>query len=147
MDFPLNFRSSLLRCARIVSDHINHLLLPCNLNYSLWQVMYVIQHKQGCTSIEIADYLNVSKVSIAKRIHSLMQLDVLQQIETSDKRQKKLILSRNGQSLFQQGSRLIEQFEYDLTQHFDPEILKNSIDLLQQSIQLIEMSKLGATHE
>ena len=44
---PLNFRASLLRCARLMSDEINIILLPHQLNYSLWQVLYVIQLKQG----------------------------------------------------------------------------------------------------
>ena len=36
-----------------MSDEINTILLQHQLNYSLWQVLYVIQLKQGCTSIDI----------------------------------------------------------------------------------------------
>ena len=70
MSPPLGFRSAMLRCARMLSDEVNTLLIPYQLNYSLWQVMYVIQEMNGCTSIEIAEILNVSKPSIAKRIHT-----------------------------------------------------------------------------
>ncbi|MGE8560289.1 MAG: MarR family transcriptional regulator, partial [Acinetobacter sp.] len=47
MSPQLKFRASLLRCARLMSDEINTILLPYQLNYSLWQVLYVIQLKQG----------------------------------------------------------------------------------------------------
>ena len=147
MNSPLKFRPSLMRCARMMSDEVNMLLLPHNLNYSLWQVLYVIQHRQGCTSIEIADYLNVSKPSIAKRIHSLMQLHVLQQVETEDKRKKKLILSQNGQQLYEDCSKLIDRFEQSLIQNFDSELLNQSTHLLQQIIQQLEASKSGGIHD
>lgn len=147
MDSPLKFRPSLMRCARMMSDEVNMLLLPHNLNYSLWQVLYVIQHRQGCTSIEIADYLNVSKPSIAKRIHSLMHLNVLQQVETEDKRKKKLILSQNGQQIYEDCSKLIDRFEQSLIQNFDSKLLEQSTYLLQQIIQQLEASKLGGIHD
>ena len=89
MNSLLGFRSSLLRCARMMSDEVNTLLLPYQLNYSLWQVMFVIREKGCCTSIEMAEHLNVSKPSIAKRIQALSALNVLTHIETEDKRQKK----------------------------------------------------------
>ncbi len=51
--------------------------------------MFVIREKGGCTSIEMAEYLNVSKPSIAKRVHALTAFNVLAHVETEDKRQKK----------------------------------------------------------
>jgi DNA-binding MarR family transcriptional regulator len=147
MNSPLKFRSSVLRCARMMSDEINTLLLPYRLNYSLWQVLFVIQQRNGCTSIEIADYLNVSKPSIAKRIHSLMQLNVLQHIETDDKRKKMLVLSPCGEQLFCKCAETIDQFEQNLIQHFDAELLQTSSNLLQQIIQHLEYSKSGDIHD
>jgi DNA-binding MarR family transcriptional regulator len=131
----------------MMSDEINTLLLPYRLNYSLWQVLFVIQQRNGCTSIEIADYLNVSKPSIAKRIHSLMQLNVLQHIETEDKRKKMLILSPNGEQLFSICSEIIDQFEQNLIQHFETDLLQTSSNLLQRIIQRLEYSKSGDIHD
>lgn len=144
---PLGFRSSLLRAARMMSDNINTLLLPHKLNYSLWQVLYVIQQMQGCTSIEIAEYLNVSKPSIAKRIQSLIQLDVLQHIETADKREKKFILSSYGQQLFLHCSNLIDQFEQYLTQHLSTDALGQTTQLLNQLTSQLENVNLEHIHE
>ena len=86
-------RTLLLRCARLMSDEINTILLSSQLNYSLWQVLYVIQLKQQCTLADISSYLNVSKPGITKRIQQLVELDLIAQLETEDKRQKLFKLS------------------------------------------------------
>ena len=130
MNKKLGFRASLMRCSRLFSDEINTILLPYQLNYSLWQVMFVLQYKKGCTSIEIAEYLNVSKPSVAKRTAVLSQLNVVTQVETEDKRQKKLVLSSAGEKLYQQCSAEIAQLEQQLTKHLNSQDLLKSTALL-----------------
>ncbi|WP_349929641.1 MarR family transcriptional regulator [Acinetobacter sp. A1-4-2] len=139
----LNFRASLLRCARLMSDEINTILLPHQLNYSLWQVLYVIQLKQGCTSIDIAEYLNVSKPSIAKRIHALMQLEVLDQVDTEDKRQKKLILSIKGQQLFAACSEKLDLFEQRLLLPLDQAAQNSTLNTLHKLMDHLQEMKGG----
>lgn len=143
MSPQLKFRASLLRCARLMSDEINTILLPYQLNYSLWQVLYVIQLKQGCTSIDIAEYLNVSKPSIAKRIHALMQLEVLEQVDTEDKRQKKLILSAKGIDLFQICSEKMDVFEQQLLLPLDQNSQTCTLDTLHTLMDHLQELKTG----
>nr|WP_228259963.1 MarR family transcriptional regulator [Acinetobacter sp. ANC 4779] len=143
MSPQLKFRASLLRCARLMSDEINTILLPHQLNYSLWQVLYVIQLKQGCTSIDIAEYLNVSKPSIAKRIHALMQLEVLEQVDTEDKRQKKLILSQKGIQLFQICSEKMDVFEQQLLLPLDQDMQKSTLTTLHTLMDHLQDLKSG----
>ena len=143
MSPQLKFRASLLRCARLLSDEINTILLPHQLNYSLWQVLYVIQLKQGCTSIDIAEYLNVSKPSIAKRIHALMQLEVIEQVDTEDKRQKKLILSQKGIQLFQICSEKMDVFEQQLLFSLDQDMQKITLTTLHTLMDHLQDLKSG----
>lgn len=146
MPTPLKFRTALLRSARLMSDQVNALLLPHQLNYSLWQVMYVLQDRQGCTSIEIAQYLNVSKPAITKRIHALNQLGLLLQLSSSDKREKKLMLSQHGQSVFARCAAKIDALEQRLLSGVDPMQLQHSLALLQQLTQQLELSIAGEQH-
>lgn len=146
MNSILGFRSSLLRCARMMSDEINTLLLPYQLNYSLWQVMFVIREKNGCTSIEMAEYLNVSKPSIAKRVHTLSQLHILTHVETEDKRQKKLILSETGLALFQQCSQDIDRFEQSLIAQFNPQDIRHSVHIFHSIVSALETQHSGGQH-
>ncbi|AMW78853.1 MarR family transcriptional regulator [Acinetobacter sp. TGL-Y2] len=144
MPSPLKFRTLLLRCSRLISDECNLILLPHQLNYSLWQVLYVIQEQSEITSIDLAKYLNVSKPSIAKRVHTLLQLDLLEQVFTEDKRQKKLKLSKQGQSLFETCSQKIDQFEQRLLVHINPNDLKQSSETLSQLLYQLEYQSQGA---
>lgn len=140
---PLKFRTALLRCARLLSDEINILLLPHQLNYSLWQVLYVIHLKQQCTQRDIAAYLKVSKPSITKRIWVLLDLGLIQQLESSDKRQKCLTFSPHGQDLFQYCSTQIDQFEQQLLQSFAVADIAHTRDTLNQLSEQLQPTIQG----
>ena len=47
------FRFALLRCARLLSDEVNALLLQHGLNYSLWQSLVIIKLNGQCTALDI----------------------------------------------------------------------------------------------
>jgi len=133
------FRSALLVSARLMSDQINTILEPYSLNYSLWQVLHTIHFKHSCTSIDIAEYLNISK-----RIHILIELELLEQIDTEDKRQKMLTLSSKGLSLYEQCRSCIDQFEYSLIRHIEPEQLALVKATLELVLKQLQDSKRGA---
>lgn len=146
MNSRLGFRTSLLRSSRMICDEINTLLLPYQLNYSLWQVMFVIHEKQSCTSIDIANYLNVSKPSITKRTLILSQLGILTQLATQDKRQKKIALSNAGLQLYQTCASVINDFEQSMIQQFDPKDVVLSTALLNTLIDQLSAKNSGNNH-
>ena len=143
MSTPLKFRTALLRSARLISEQVNQLLLPHQLNYSLWQVLYVIQEKQCCTSVEVAQYLNISKPAIAKRMAILHQLNLLCHLDSQDKREKKVSLSAIGYDLFQRCAAEIDALEHALLLDLDAEQLKQSLDVLQTLVQRLEAPQQG----
>lgn len=140
---PLKFRTALLRCARLFSDEVNTLLLPHQLNYSLWQVLYVIHLKQQCTQVDIAAYLKVSKPSITKRIRVLLDLGLIHQLESSDKRQKCLTFSSHGQELFKHCSSQIDQFEQQLLQSFAVADIAHTREILNQLSEQLQPTLQG----
>ncbi|QCO22279.1 MarR family transcriptional regulator [Acinetobacter cumulans] len=135
-----------MRSSRMICDEINTLLLPYQLNYSLWQVMFVIHEKQSCTSIDIANYLNVSKPSITKRTLILSQLGILTQLATQDKRQKKIALSDAGLQLYQTCANVINDFEQSMIQQFDQKDVVLSTALLNTLIDQLSAKKSGNNH-
>lgn len=144
MHSPIRFRTLLLRCSRLISDECNVILLPYQLNYSLWQVLFVIQKHAEITSIDLAKYLNVSKPSIAKRVQALMQLNSLELVSTEDKRQKKLKLSEQGLILFETCSEQIDAFEQQFLINIASTDLKKSAETLSQIINQLENISSGA---
>lgn len=141
---PIKFRTLLLRCSRLISDECNVILIPYQLNYSLWQVLFVIEKHTEITSIDLAIYLNVSKPSIAKRVHALMQLKLLELVATEDKRKKKLKLSERGQSLFVTCSEKIDAFEQQLLVNISSAELLQSAEILNEIINQLENNTSGA---
>lgn len=134
---PLKFRTLLLRNARLLSEHFNEILLEHQLNYSLWVLIYLIQDKGSITSIDLAKELNVSKPSIAKRVHALTQLGLLEHLPTADKRQKMLCLSEYGCEVFSVCSKKIDFFEQQLLQQFDSAELATASQVLSQLLDVL----------
>lgn len=141
------FRASLLRSARLISDEINQLLLPFQLNMSYWQALFVIEMKDGCTALEIAEYLNISKPAVSKRINPLLELDLITCTSTVDKRQKKLILTAQGRDIFMQCSVAIDHFEATLLEGFSAHEIAITKNVLDRVIEKMILKKQGDHHE
>ncbi|AXQ22320.1 MarR family transcriptional regulator [Acinetobacter wuhouensis] len=133
----------MLRCTRMFNDEVNTLLVPFELNYSLWQVMFVLNLKQHCTSIDLAEYLNISKPSIAKRVKILTQMQIFEHIKTEDKRMKMLKLSSHGQDIYQQCYVQIQQFEQLILKPFHKEEVEQAQHLLEQIMQQLQSHQSG----
>jgi DNA-binding MarR family transcriptional regulator len=84
---------------------------------------------------DISSYLNVSKPGITKRIQQLVELDLIAQLETEDKRQKLFKLSEQGIETFAMCSKQIDAFEDQLLEHIESDDLEGSKNTLMQLIQ------------
>lgn len=138
MNSPLKFRTLLLRSSRLLSDEFNELLLPFQLNYSLWLVVYFIEERPEITSIDLAKLLNVSKPSIAKRVNTLMQLNIITYLKSDDKRLKKLILTEHGHTIYSACSSQIDEYEALFLNDIDPIQLQQASQLLMQVMLKLE---------
>lgn len=132
MSYSPKFRTSLLRSARLLSDHLNDLLTAHELNYSLWLVIYTLHERGVLTSIELAKLLNVSKPSIAKRTSTLQQLGLIEHHSSEDKREKNLFLSDKGRALFEICTAKIDQYEAELLAHISAADLSTCSDVLNR---------------
>lgn len=143
MAIPPKIRTVLLRSARLMSEMINEVLETYQLNYSLWQVIYLIHEHQCITSIDLSKILKVSKPSIAKRIQVLLQLNIIEPVKSLDKREKKLQLTAHGYSVFSDCSKMIDVAEQDLLSNFQINDLQQTFETLEQILQKLETNKRG----
>lgn len=143
MAIPPKIRTVLLRSARLMSEMINEVLEAYQLNYSLWQVIYLIHEHQCITSIDLSKILKVSKPSIAKRIQVLLQLNIIEPVKSLDKREKKLQLTAHGYSVFSDCSKMIDVAEQDLLSNFQIKDLQQTFETLEQILQKLETNKRG----
>ena len=143
MTISPKIRTVLLRSARLMSEMINEVLETYQLNYSLWQVIYLIHEHQCITSIDLSKILKVSKPSIAKRIQVLLQLNIIEPVKSLDKREKKLQLTAHGYSVFSDCSKMIDVAEQDLLSNFQIKDLQQTFETLEQILQKLENNKHG----
>ena len=143
MAIPPKIRTVLLRSARLMSEMINEVLEAYQLNYSLWQVIYLIHEHQCITSIDLSKILKVSKPSIAKRIQVLLQLNIIEPVKSLDKREKKIQLTAHGYSVFSDCSKMIDVAEQDLLSNFQIKDLQQTFETLEQILQKLENNKRG----
>lgn len=143
MTISPKIRTVLLRSARLMSEMINEVLETYQLNYSLWQVIYLIHEHQCITSIDLSKILKVSKPSIAKRIQVLLQLNIIEPVKSLDKREKKLQLTAHGYSVFSDCSKMIDVAEQDLLSNFQIKDLQQTFETLEQILQKLENNKRG----
>lgn len=143
MAIPPKIRTVLLRSARLMSEMINEVLEAYQLNYSLWQVIYLIHEHQCITSIDLSKILKVSKPSIAKRIQVLLQLNIIEPVKSLDKREKKLQLTAHGYSVFSDCSKMIDVAEQDLLSNFQIKDLQQTFETLELILQKLENNKHG----
>ena len=143
MTISPKIRTFLLRSARLMSEMINEVLETYQLNYSLWQVIYLIHEHQCITSIDLSKILKVSKPSIAKRIQVLLQLNIIEPVKSLDKREKKIQLTAHGYSVFSDCSKMIDVAEQDLLSNFQIKDLQQTFETLEQILQKLENNKRG----
>ena len=143
MTISPKIRTVLLRSARLMSEMINEVLEAYQLNYSLWQVIYLIHEHQCITSIDLSKILKVSKPSIAKRIQVILQLNIIEPVKSLDKREKKLQLTAHGYSVFSDCSKMIDVAEQDLLSNFQIKDLQQTFETLEQILQKLETNKRG----
>ncbi len=143
MTISPKIRTALLLSARLMSEMINEVLEAYQLNYSLWQVIYLIHEHQCITSIDLSKILKVSKPSIAKRIQVLLQLNIIEPVKSLDKREKKLQLTAHGYSVFSDCSKMIDVAEQDLLSNFQIKDLQQTFETLEQILQKLENNKRG----
>ena len=143
MTISPKIRTVLLRSARLMSEMINEVLETYQLNYSLWQVIYLIHEHQCITSIDLSKILKVSKPSIAKRIQVLLQLNIIEPVKSLDKREKKIQLTAHGYSVFSDCSKMIDVAEQDLLSNFQIKDLQQTFETLEQILQKLETNKRG----
>ena len=143
MTISPKIRTVLLRSARLMSEMINEVLETYQLNYSLWQVIYLIHEHQCITSIDLSKILKVSKPSIAKRIQVLLQLNIIEPVKSLDKREKKIQLTAHGYSVFSDCSKMIDVAEQDILSNFQIKDLQQTFETLEQILQKLETNKSG----
>lgn len=89
-----------LRLYRPMITSLNELLSTNELSYSLWEVVFYIKKNGPSTLVDIANYYNVEKPTITRRVHRLEELQIVKQIAGQDRREKIIQLTESGEEVY-----------------------------------------------
>nr|WP_106783122.1 MarR family transcriptional regulator [Lysinibacillus timonensis] len=105
------FFQAYLKLYRPLITSLNELMIPYELSYSLWQVIYYIQNNGPTTLVDISNYYEVEKPTITRRVHRLEELQLIAQIPGKDRREKKIQLTPHGKEIYKALRKKITELE------------------------------------
>jgi len=99
---------------RPLVSKLNELLGEYNLSYSLWQVIYYLKNNGPSSLVDIANYYNIEKPSVTRRVNSLEEKLMVRAISSKDKREKIIELTEMGEELYTVCRKRITKLEHDV---------------------------------
>lgn len=99
---------------RPLVSKLNELLGEYDLSYSLWQVIYYLKNNGPSALVDIANYYNIEKPSVTRRVNSLEEKLIVRAISSKDKREKIIELTETGEELYKVCRKRITELEHDV---------------------------------
>lgn len=131
-----------LRLYRPLITSLNELLSAYELSYSLWEVVFYIKNTGPSTLVEIANYYNVEKPTITRRVHRLEELQMVKQIAGLDRREKIIQLTELGEEVYKACRKKITNLEMRVMEGIgkeEQEVVFHNLPKIQEKM----MNKAG----
>ena len=126
-----------LRLYRPLITSLNELLSAYELSYSLWQVVYYIKNNGPSTLVDIANYYNLEKPTITRRVHRLEELQIVKQIGGQDRREKIIQLTESGEEVYKACRKNITDLEMRVMEDIgkdEQEVVFHTLPKIQENI-------------
>jgi len=99
---------------RPLVSKLNELLGQYDLSYSLWQVIFYLKTNGPSSLVDIANYYNIEKPSITRRVYRLEEKLIVRAISSKDKREKIIELTEKGEELYKVCRKRITELEHNV---------------------------------
>ncbi|WP_026887005.1 MarR family winged helix-turn-helix transcriptional regulator [Clostridium beijerinckii] len=122
---------------RPLISKLNELLGEYDLSYSLWQVILYLKNNQPSSLVDIANYYNIEKPSITRRVQRLEERLIVKTISGKDRREKIIELTEIGEELYDVCRERITQLENDVVKGIsedDQIIIFETLPKIQKNI-------------
>lgn len=126
------FFRSYLSVYRPLIHALNELLQPCELSYSLWQVMVYAKEHARASLVEISQYYGIEKPGVTRRVQRLEELGYLTCAPGNDRREKSLVLTELGMRVYSECRAKITALEERVTAGIGPGPLERTVAVFGQ---------------
>ncbi|WJY28277.1 MarR family winged helix-turn-helix transcriptional regulator [Sporosarcina trichiuri] len=133
MHLAHQFFRSYIKLYRPVVNQVNKLLARYDLHTAQWTVLSLLSREGEMTSAEIAEYQMIEKPSVAKNVKRLHELGHLDVTPGEDKREKRLKLSGDGETLVQEILSELQPLYDELLAGIPKEDIERAVGLLDET--------------
>ncbi len=117
---------------RPFENQLNAILSKHQIQRAQWTVLFYLAKYESVTLVELSHYLGVEKPTTTRTVHRLQEQGYVEQIASTDKREKRMRLTRSGKSVYQDIRIVVDQFEQEILQGIKEEKLTDAIHVLKQ---------------
>jgi len=117
---------------RPFENQLNALLSKHQIQRAQWTVLFYLAKYESVTLVELSHYLGVEKPTTTRTVHRLQDQGYIEQMTSSDKREKRMRLTKSGEKVYNDIRLSVDQFEQKILQGINEEELTGAIEVLEQ---------------
>lgn len=121
-----------IRIYRPLMKSLNELLEKYQLSYSLWQVIVYLKDEGTSTLVDISNYYQVEKPSITRRVHRLQELGLIEEVPSTNRREKIMELTTEGRRIYQICREEITALEHHISEGLSEEEQQTAFQFLMK---------------
>lgn len=119
-----------LQTARLFTKRLNDHLAQYNLYHSQWAIIYYLKNHGSSTLVDISNYLNVEKPTITRTVTRLQERELIVQIPSVNKREKRIQLTEAGAAIYTLCIQKVSEFEEKVMSSVSEDEMKMMMKLL-----------------
>ena len=134
--------------AKKQKQYLNQCLNDFGINSTQLQILYEISHQDNSNQEKIAIRCNINKGAVARSIKKLEDEElVIREIDTDNRRQNKLSLTKKGQKTLDTCTNILKNLEDELIEGIS--INKSELQniLKKITINMIKLNEMGVKNE
>lgn len=142
MSSPKELVHQIFQLSRTMTSHLNKEMAEYHLTHAQFVILqYLIKNTGSSSLVDIARYLNVEKSSVTRTVNRLEKSDYIEQMPSTDHREKRIKLDDSRKKVIPIVNRIEEQFESKAFKGISNEELDTTFQTLFKIMQNINKSE------
>lgn len=133
-----HFFHQYLQVSRSFTKKLNEHLAAHAMFHSQWAIIHFLKKNGPASLSEIVQYLNVEKPTVTRTVSRLEERKLIEQLESTDKRLKRIDLTKAGQEMYELCKKTTMDYEKtviaDVTEE-ELDIAMNVLKKMQKQLQ------------
>lgn len=116
--------------------HLTTMLVPYRLTPGNWSLLQFLSAHETVTSSQLAAHWDVEKPTVSSNVKQMLALDLIAVVPGEDKREKNLVLTESGSTLYEKLSKEILAMQENILRDVPPVVRTQ----MEQALTMMESS-------